>query len=659
MSVGRLVRIIMLVVMVSLVLTWVSPGSMWRADAAAWAGSVTLSAPKTTMTNNDSPVTLSVNWSPASGLTSSVAVYDENWNRIWSFGSGTTSGSLSVKPPANASHTYTAYVATSPNPGPPTGILAISTPITISNTGYAGSVMLSASRTVVTADSPSQTLSLSATPVPSTPYMLSVYDDLGTRIYYSTGSETYGSLVVAPAVGATRTYTAYVAQGIPPNPGPPTADVRVTSSVSVTNAGYLGTVTLAVDRSQLDGSHASAHLTLATSSAVAASLYLSVYDHSGSLVYYSKSYSSTGSLTLTLPANTTRVYTAYVSTTAPAPGPPPSSFASSNSVYVTSIAAGDNILGMSIPVLEAGAAARYAANATEMCVAVGEAEPYTPPGTSVPAATTACLGGGVRGLATYLVSAIGAAASTAVLWDLIYSADGGTPAPAGQTPLLPAPRPVDAPIDAALTGQLTDRLMWRTTNVGTGPTTGRVPDEQYVTQAAFRCLELARKPTSGVDARGCWDKTIFMPGVDAQGAAKNDLAAIVNGPAPAQLHYVSTSDANDRQKRVPAGWYNSASNSTPGCSPDQKPAGFQCDEFPLRSSNEAGPPLARLAWVSRAENGMEGSMAGAMVVACGLVSGDDPPLPGRAVNGSHYLVLPLPYTLPLTTFICGQDIGNE
>lgn len=576
-----------------------------------------------------------------------VVIYDEHWNRFWWYKNGTSGGTLSVKPAVNVTHTYKAYVAsTVPSPGPATGVLASSKAVKVSNVGFVGTVNLSASQPTVTADNPIQALSLSSSPGVESPYQLSVYDDLGTRIYV-TGSGTHtGSLSVAPPIGATRTYTAYMAQDAPTT-GKPVVDVKATSSTMVTNLGYVGTITLSTNRSQLDSNATTATLSVSTSAPVGQGLSMSIYDNLGNRIYTAGFGTSSGSMTVYVPANSTRTYTAYISQTAPLQGPPSSSFAVSNGVYVTAIPPADNLVGLSVPLLEAGAAVRYGNDLSEMCVLAGEVYPAHTNPSSEPDATVACQAGGMRGVINYLLPLIGAAGTATIAWQLVY---GGDPAvPSGGTTLLPPPAPADSTQDAPLVEQLTDTLAWRLTNTGTGPATTRHPDEAGVRRIAAACLEQAR--AGGASAYDCSRETIFVPGTDAGGAAQNDLAAITSGH-PWRLHYVSGAN----QGGLSRDWYNSGTMCA-----ETPPEGSQCDEYPFYSTNEAGPPNplnpagARLAWVLAAENRAEAPALNWMPTHCNFTSGVTP----GNVMGTHYLVVPLPGVVPTTTYICGDDVGTS
>lgn len=623
------------------------------AGTVPWEGSVTLGPPSTSITNNDPAVKLILNVTGNGGAFPGVGVFDENWNRVYWVSGGTSGGSLSVKPAVSVTHTYTAYVGTIPTVGMPSGILATSAPASVTNVGYVGTLSLTAARPTVTADSPSQALALSALPGVASPYILSVYDDLGIRVYANFGTTTSGSLTVAPPILTTRIYTAYMAQDAPLT-GAPLLDVRATSTASVTNVGYSGTITLATNRTQLDAANTTATLTVSTSNAVGYGLSTAVYDESGAVVWYSGFGTSGGSLRATVPvASTTRTFTAYViqgraPTTGPAPNPV---LATSNSVHVTNIPAADNLLGLSIPVIETAVASRYAGGSTEMCLVAGEVYPAHTTDSSEPDIVPICMAGGIRGMLQYLVPILGAADTVSVLWHLAYGGDPAINTASGVSgSTIEPPAALNRKQDAVMAAELSDALNMRLTTVGTGPVESRRPDRTSIEKIARTCLEQTR--LGGATAHDCYTKTVLVPGKDAGAAAENDRDAIASG-RPWQVHYVS--DVNQGLSR---GWYR----NKPGCLASELPgATYECDEYPFYSTNEAGPANAlniigaRIQWVEHTQNAAEGQAVNWMPRHCFFTSGSAPNGP----LGTHYLVVPLPDLVPITTYFCGSDNGTS
>ncbi len=210
----------------------------------------------------------------------------------------------------------------------------------MANIGYDGSVSLTADRATVDANDPSATLTATLSkPLPS-PYFLTIYDDLGNRVAYCNSSDAPTTCTGSgqPAIGAARTYTAYVAQDVPAS-GPPQVDVSATSSVSVTNVGYDGTVSLTADRTTVNANDPSATLTATLSEPLPSPYFLTIYDDLGNRV--ASCYPYGGPTTCTgsgQPATgTSRTYTAYVSQDIPYTGPPTVDVRAASSLAVTNV----------------------------------------------------------------------------------------------------------------------------------------------------------------------------------------------------------------------------------------------------------------------------------------------------------------------------------
>lgn len=97
------------------------------------------------------------------------------------------------------------------------------------STPWAGTLSLTADRTTVDANAPSALLTATLSNPLTSPYWVSIYDDTGGWIAQCYVGSTSCQTSVQPPTGGTRTYTAYVAQDLP-RPGPPTNDVRATST---------------------------------------------------------------------------------------------------------------------------------------------------------------------------------------------------------------------------------------------------------------------------------------------------------------------------------------------------------------------------------------------------------------------------------------------
>jgi hypothetical protein len=166
--------------------------------------------------------------------------------------------------------------------------------------------------------------------------------------------------------------------------------------------------------------------------------------------------------------------------------------------------------------------------------------------------------------------------------------------------------------------------------------------------AALRCLDLTRR--GGLVGDPCMHEPMLLSSVqDAGGAARNDAEALDTNPAWVQLNYMS---GDNKGKVLDRSWMDSVPQTS--C-PSPRPAGMQCDEHPLYSSEAGGswdrflgetsPVSTRLKLVPLAENRAEGVQAGAMYrkTECRMTSGtyDLFGTPTLATNGSPYLVIPL------------------
>lgn len=271
--------------------------------------------------------------------------------------------STTVVIPTNSTRQYTAYVTAGqpPSSAPTSGIVAVSQPVGVTNVGWNGSITLTSSRTEVDASDTTAVLTATVDTKMAGPYWLSIYDSLGQRIGGCNGASTYYdrcttpglvySMPVTVPVDSSRTFTAYVSQ-TPFGSGPaPATDVRATSAaVTVTNPGWSGVVELTVDRDTVDVHGPTAVVTAEVGTRLASGYFLSIYDATtGELVascdasaapsYYTNACDVPGysrSLTVVVPTNGTRSYTAYVTKGVPPSGAVPTTNvrAASNTVYV-------------------------------------------------------------------------------------------------------------------------------------------------------------------------------------------------------------------------------------------------------------------------------------------------------------------------------------
>ncbi len=265
------------------------------AAGTPWSGEVTLTATGTSYTSNQSVPRYEATASPHLTGGYYLSVYNDLGQRVCYIGTGYTQCTGSTGAPLNASRTYTAYVAygTPPNVGPPTNdVRATSGSVTVTNLGYVNSsITLTTTATSYTSNQSTPRYEATVSPHLTAGYYLSVYNDLGQRVcYVGTGYTQCTGYTSAP-LNASRTYTAYVAYGTPPNVGPPTNDVRATSgSVTVTNLGYVNSsITLTTTATSYTSNQSTPRYEATVSPNLSAGYYLSVYNDLGQRVCYASS----------------------------------------------------------------------------------------------------------------------------------------------------------------------------------------------------------------------------------------------------------------------------------------------------------------------------------------------------------------------------------
>ncbi len=104
-----------------------------------------------------------------------------------------------------------------------------SMPSTAVMTPWSGTASLSVSTLSYSSSQTAPTFTATASPTLTDGYYLSVYNDTQQLVCSATYSGTCTGSAYAPMNGS-RSYTAYVAYGTPPNSGPPTNDVRAQST---------------------------------------------------------------------------------------------------------------------------------------------------------------------------------------------------------------------------------------------------------------------------------------------------------------------------------------------------------------------------------------------------------------------------------------------
>ena len=244
--------------------------------------------------------------------------------------------SVTVSVPTNATRQYTAYVtAGQPPSAPPTaGVVAVSQPVSVTNTGWNGHVSLTASATSLDVDNTVAVLTATVDTKMAGPYWLSIYDSAGEFVGGCDGASTYWAVCTTPGLGytvtvsvpanTTRTFTAFVSQLPLSNGSVPVNDVRaISEQIALANSGWHGNVTLTASSTSLDANNTTAVLTATVDSKMAGPYWLSIYDSAGGRVggcdgasTYWNACTTPGLgyvMSVSVPADSTRTYIAYVS----------------------------------------------------------------------------------------------------------------------------------------------------------------------------------------------------------------------------------------------------------------------------------------------------------------------------------------------------------
>jgi RHS repeat-associated protein len=235
---------------------------------------------------------------------------------------------VSVRVTNEASERFDVYVAdTYPELGPPVGDVKASRTVQAANRGWLGSLEASVDRPVVDSSDPHATVTVVPSVKIGSPYVMSLYDDSGTRLAYClevSFCRAELTVKVAPGAGQSRVYTAYVAQDYPPS-GRPAKDVRTAASVTVTHAGWTGTLSLTSPEPELPVGTAAAGVTVRPSQNVPEPYVTSVYDDTGKRLWMCQATdcrADGGSFEASLAPGRLAVLYGFVALTAPDGMPP-------------------------------------------------------------------------------------------------------------------------------------------------------------------------------------------------------------------------------------------------------------------------------------------------------------------------------------------------
>jgi hypothetical protein len=538
----------------------------------------------------------------------------------------------------------------------------------LADTCVSPSVAVSTTATLTDANNPSAQLTLQLSSPLCSGYYLSLYDGQGLDAAWTGTTGTTFTHAVTPGNNQTQTYTAYVAQDHPFT-GPPIINVASSSSVTITDQGWIGTVRLTTSATQTDANNPSATLTMSLDRRLAAPYYLSLYDDQGLDAYWTPNSTGTTFTHVVTPGtNRTITYTAYVGQDRPFTGPPSADVrATASMTYTNGVLTDETMQRVDLNYLN------------DLLLPVSDAEIIvamcdSPAATHVEGSSVCDQGldyeaaieaGDNR---TEALKKAAAVAGASILAQLIiqFAAPPSPPQAVPQQPPPPPPAtslPPPAVITAPLSyeGWLAQEYLNRAA--------GKYELSPDAAQAgADSCVALATWAVeSGAviqspSGQPCGDLPIFFPGSNPLGhtapTTQHDWDAITGAsgvdhwsPAWIQLNYVSAPD------RATSGLSRSWKDSDPIC--QAKTSGQDCDEYPFFASAQsgpasfAGPPGASLRALSSSDNHSQGGYYSLFIQRCALVSGGADK-DTAAENGSPFLVIPLPSAAAPPTFsVCG------
>ena len=308
---ARLLRTALVTLSAATLLLAATPG----ASADTWSGGVSLTAAPTIVDANSpsSLLTATLTQPLSDGL--EISIYAESGAKLlcqWT--SSISTFGVWVTPEASTVGHYTVYVAEGcPDFGPPVGDVRAQAEIEVTNNGYTGTMSMTGTPTTTTANSPSSRLDIHLSKPRVDPYKVSVYDANGTQVlcdWRTNGSEF--AVNVTPGAFEARTYTAYVAKSCPSDQVP-TLDVRAHQSITVTNTGWDGTLTVTMSKTQTDANDPNNIATVDLSKPLASPFRASLYNSSGAKIACWWTPGQTTFNAWAIPATmTTETFTAYV-----------------------------------------------------------------------------------------------------------------------------------------------------------------------------------------------------------------------------------------------------------------------------------------------------------------------------------------------------------
>jgi hypothetical protein len=176
---------------------------------------------------------------------------------------------------------------------------------------------------------------------------------------------------------------------------------------------------------------------------------------------------------------------------------------------------------------------------------------------------------------------------------------------------------------------------WQGRKRGPNKSVATMTEDKFETAVRY-CLAYVSLNAPFNGGNPCATRVFFPSAWDAAGPALNDAKTIVARPNLIQLTYMSA--ANRSSAGLQRNWYSFAQYSPNVCYGNvTATSGLSCDEYPMYSSVQSGPPNARLALVDPGENSREGRAYGNLIQSCPLQSQSV----DGSVPGSPFLVIPI------------------
>ena len=530
-----------------------------------------------------------------------------------------------------------------------TAALSVPTAAVADDGGWTGSVSLSASTESVDVNSPTAVI----TPTLSQPlapgYVLSIYDE-GWRDA-ECRSDSNCTVSITPGRNATEDVTAYVALDDPIQ-GPPVNDVRSVASLSISNGGWLGSVSLGTTTAV----NGTVTVVPTLGRPLGGGYLLSIYDNG----WRDAECRSDSNCTVTAdrPSAGPQSFTAYVAFDDPIQGPPV-----------------DDVRGFAGVTLDQGMQTASSIDGVDlgalatMLVGMSQDEidaelVFFTAGTHLEESSVSdqqlafdaamAAGKDVPTALKLAATAGGSIAGGVFLWFLAVHFAPPAPPPAAPDPAvatMPPPPPDLTPVGPSSSPTYLDDL-----TLDLALRNPQLAPQQAHTLAQLCIAQAQYAIASGTmlaqinGAYPCQSLPLYFPGSDNPDTTQHDHDAIATNPAWAQLTYVSRTD------RAASGLSPEWARNQPECAGQTvRGSGKECDEYPFYASAQSGPG-ANLKPLDALQNRRAGSRSSVFIRACKLTSGGPGDQASQIAIGSSFLVIPMTFQdAPSTLWACGSN----